>query len=83
MFILLNNVPINTLDITKVSSVFKVSPTHIFPHIQEGYRFSVEMKDKKRIISKLYKTEDEAVNSMKNLLFEINTDIAELPVISI
>lgn len=31
MFILLNNVPINTLDITKVSSVFKVSPTHIFP----------------------------------------------------
>ena len=41
------------------------------------------MKDKKRIMSKLYKTEDEAVNSMKNLLLKINTNIAELPVISI
>ena len=28
-------------------------------------------------------TEDEAVNSMKNLLLKINTNIAELPVISI
>ncbi len=41
------------------------------------------LNNEKRIISKLYKTEDEAVNSMKNLLLKINTNIAELPVISI
>lgn len=39
MFILLNNIPTNTLDILRVSPVYEVGPTKYFPRVKKGIGF--------------------------------------------
>ena len=48
-----------------------------------GYMFGIQISEKQYIISKLYGSESEALESMKNLLLEINRKRAEVPEISI
>lgn len=48
MFILLNNNSTNTLDIIKISSVYKAGPTKYFPMGKEGCWFLVKIKDQKK-----------------------------------
>lgn len=84
MFILLNNkIPVNVLDIIRVTSVYEIEPSKVFPSVKGGWRFMIIMRDRTEIRSKIYETKDVAEDCMKKLLVLINTITAELPIIDI